>query len=163
MNIVERDINDPSCQIKIYAMSMGDAAQALVAPDGNGSEIRINELSLWRTDQDYWNELLGHEWGHLFGLENVTVDGCGAYTIMHRSEYHGSLPGTPLCSDQYAIAAAYAQTSNDDSEYSEPSEAGENCWDVYWVHVTWYIWSDGSVTQGPSWTLYLGTECEDLE
>lgn len=131
-----------------------------------GAEIRINQGTLGRTEADYWNELLGHEFGHIFGLANVTTPGCKDYTLMTEGEWIGYLPQIQ-CADLMAIGDQYAPSSGGGGDqYYEPApgEDMENCWDVYWVHTTYYIWSDGHVTQGATSYTYLYTECgPDLE
>lgn len=158
--IIEEDIGNTACDMRVYAMSMGPAAQALATASGNGSEIRINEASLWRTSPDYWNELLGHEWGHVFGLQDVNNAACTPFTIMVNGASHGSLPTSPICGDVIGMNSRYAANSGTSSDIvGEPAPGEGYCYDVYRVYTTWYVWSDGRVTQGPSWVHYLGTEC----
>lgn len=166
MTFSEESTTNSGCDMKVYAMSLGAAAEALVTPDGKGAEIRVNDITLWRTDENYWNEILGHEWGHIFGLRNVDDrPGCVGYTLM-TSGYNvprlGYLPEMPLCGDNMSIGETYSsQTTSGGEETREPAEGEDlqDCWDVYWVHTEYYIWSDGHVTQGPSWSTYLYTEC----
>jgi hypothetical protein len=168
-DIEEREETDPACNMTIVAeplVNQGADAEALGTSNGQGAYIRVSPTRTTYGGEESWNELFGHEWGHIFGFKNVNDSNCEGKTLMYRATHMGNLPSPPPCSDTNALATKYStnsQSGGGGEAQPADGEDNEECWDVYWVNYTYYQWSDGSWTQGPTTWTYLYTECSPLE
>ena len=169
-NIQVHDETDPDCDMTIVAETVS-GGEALGEATTNGHGARITggtHISGINTGSgDYWGEIFGHEWGHIFGFRNVDNPDCSGVSLMYVETAMGRLPSERLCSDLNALATRYSVTATPDgheeSVPTDPPEEDMECWEVYLVTYTWYIWTDGTVTQGATRWEYLYTDCVESE
>ena len=147
---------DPGMSTSNYGTGNWGEAD-LSGGDGRGSEIRVNP-DLLGCPYCSWEWFGAHEMGHLMDYADKTSpSGCENYSIMaYGTQYLNPSADWLRCADALVCSERWVEPDFGGEEDYTPNG---DCWDVYWVQIT-YCWNGNWWVQcGQIWT-WLYEDCD---